>query len=184
MQGGGLINLTRPSSTPLCRSTQSLRILVKAAVRTPKLAIAALLLALATLAGIMSYAGYLVVGIVANHVGTDRLMAGLLLGGLFARLPWVREGKLRSIGLLPTRARLPVMVALLAFCLLSYLYRGEFVPMLVLGFATTFLLTYRRLRQMVVSQAMSSLFKPSTDLDHPKSTDNTVIDVEFREKKD
>jgi hypothetical protein len=161
-----------------------LRFLVQAAVRMPKVAIVALLLVLATLAGIMSYAGFLVVGVVANHLGTGRLMAGLLLGGLFARLPWVREGKLRTIGLLPKRARLPVMVALLAFCLLSYLYQGEVVPMLVLGFAMTFLLIYRRLRQVIVSRAMSSLFKMPPDPNLPKSTDNAVIDVEFREKKD
>jgi len=150
----------------------------------PKLAIAALLLALATLAGIMSYAGFLVVGVVANHLGTGRLMAGLLLGALFARLPWIREGKLRTIGLLPRRARLPVMVALLAFCLLSYLYRGEWVSMLILGFATTFLLTYRWMRQMIVSRAVSSLFKLAPAPSHPKSADNEVTDVEFREKKD
>jgi len=161
-----------------------LRFLAQMAVRMPKLAIAALLLALATLAGTMSYAGFLVVGVFANHLGTGRVIAGLLLGVLFARLPWVREGKLRSIGLLPKRARLPVMLALLAFCLLSYLYRGELVPMLVLGFATTFLLTYRRMRQLIVSRAMSSLFKFSPDPNHPKSTDDAVIDVEVREKKD
>jgi hypothetical protein len=161
-----------------------LRALLKAAVRMPKLAIAAILLALVTLACIMSYAGFLVVGVVANYLGTGRLMAGLLLGGLFARLPWVREGKLRTIGLLPKRARLPVMVALLTFCLLSYLYRGAFVPMLVLGFAATFLLTYRRMRQAIVSRAISSLFKLPPDLNHPKRTDNAVVDVEFQEKKD
>ena len=161
-----------------------MRFLLQATVRRPKLAIVALLLALATLAGLMSYGGFLVVGVVANHLGTGRVIAGLLLGGLFARLPWVRERKLRTIGLLPKRARLPVMVALLAFCLLSYLYEGEVVSTLVLGFATTFLLTYRRIRQMIVSRAMSSLFKMPPDPNHPKSTDNAVIDVEFREKKD
>jgi len=161
-----------------------LRFLAKMALRMPKLAIAALLLALAGLAGTMSYAGYLVVGVVANHLGTGRVMAGLLLGVLFARLPWAREGKWRSIGLLPKRARLPVLLALLAFCLLSYLYRGELLPTLVLGFAMTFLLTYRRMRQLVISRAISSLFKFSPDPKHPKSTDDAVIDVEFREKKD
>ena len=161
-----------------------MRVLVKAVVRMPKLALAVFLLALAVLAGIMSYAGYLVVGVLANHLGTGRLMAGLLLGGLFARLPWVGHGKLRTIGLLPKQARLPVMVALLAFCLLTYLYRGEIVPMLVLGFATTFLLTYRPMRRVIVNRAMSSLFTWSPGPNHPKSTDNTVTDVEFREKKD
>jgi hypothetical protein len=150
----------------------------------PRLVIAVLLLALVALASTMSYAGYLTVGVVADHLGTGRLMAGLLLGVIFTRLPWVREGKLRTIGLLPKRARLPVMAALLAFCLLSSLYRGEWVPMLFLGFAMTFLLTYRRIRQMIVSRSISSLFKSSADPNHAKSTDDTVIDVEFREKKD
>jgi hypothetical protein len=150
----------------------------------PRLVIAVLLLALVALAGTMSYAGYLVVSIVADHLGTGRLLAGLLLGVLFARLPWVREGKLRTIGLLPKRARLPVMVALLAFCLLNYLYRGDWVPMLFLGFAMTFLLTYRRIKQIVVGRAISSLFKSSANPSYPKNTDSTVIDGEFREKKD
>ena len=150
----------------------------------PRLAIAVLLLALVALASTMSYAGFLVVGIVSDQLGTGRLMAGLLLGILFARLPWMRKGKLRTIGLLPKRARLPVMAALLAFCLLSYLYRGEMVPVLFLGFATTFLLAYRRMRQMIVNRAISSLFKSSAAPNHAKKTDNTVIDVEYREKKD
>lgn len=150
----------------------------------PKLVIAVLLLALVALASTMSYVGYLVVSVVADHLGTGRLLAGLLLGGVFARLPWVREGKLRTVGLLPKRARLPVMAALLAFCLLNYLYRGEWVPMLFLGFALTFLLAYRRMRQMIVARAVSSLFKSPSDRGYPKNTDDKVIDVEFREKKD
>ncbi len=150
----------------------------------PRLAIAVLLLALVSLAGTMSYAGYLVVGVVADHLGTSRLLAGLLLGVLFARLPWIREGKLRTIGLLPKRARRPVIVALLAFCLLSFFYRGEWLPMLFLGFAMAFLLAYRRMRKRVVGRATSSLFNFAAAPKHSQSTDNTVIDVEFREKKD
>ncbi len=136
----------------------------------------------------MTYAGYLVVGVVADHLGTGRFLAGLLLGGLFARLPWIREGKLRTVGVLPKRARLPVMIALLAFCLLNFLYRAEIVPMLFLGFAATFLLTYRWIRQAMLSRAFSSLFKLPSEPNHPKSSAktaaDTVIDVEFREKKD
>lgn len=132
----------------------------------------------------MSYAGYLVVGVVATHLGTGRLAAGLLLGVLFARLPWVRQGKLRTVGLLPRRARLSVMIALLAFCLLNFLSRGDFMPVLFLGFAAAFLLGYRRVRQMVISRTISSLFKLPAGPAQPKRTDNTVTDVEFRERKD
>lgn len=154
----------------------------------PRLAIAVALLALAALAGAMTYAGYLVVGVVSAHLGTGRLVAGFLLGLLFARLPWVSAGKLRTVGLLPKRARLPVMVALLAFCLLSFLYQGEIVPVLVLGFAASFLLTYRWIRQTILNRALSSFFKLTADPDRQngpaKSADDTVTDVEFREKKD
>jgi len=150
----------------------------------PKLAIAILLLVLVILASTLSYTGYLVVSVVAEHLGTGRLMAGFLLGVLFARVPWIAEQKLRTIGLLPQRARLPVMVALLAFCLLSYFFRGEFVPVLFLAFAATFLLTYRWMRKIVVDRVTSSLFKSSVGPGQSKSADDRVIDVEFREKKD
>lgn len=150
----------------------------------PRLAIAATLLALVALAGSMSYAGYLVVSMVAEHLDTGRFIAGLLLGALFARLPWVREGKLRTIGLLPKRARLPVMIALLGFCLLNFLYRSEWVPILFLGFAMSFLLTYPRIRKRVVDRTISSFFNLSAGQNRPRDADDKVIDVEFREKKD
>lgn len=150
----------------------------------PRLAIGILLLALVALASTMSYAGYLVVSIIAEHLDTGRLLAGLLLGVIFARLPWVSEGKLRTVGLLPKRARLPVMLALLGFCLLSFLYRGELVPVLFLGLAATFLLTYSRIRKTIATRVASSLFKPSATSNRPKRADDTIIDVEFREKKD
>lgn len=132
----------------------------------------------------MTYAGYLVVGVVADHLGTSRFMASLILGGIFARLPWIREGKLRIIGLLPKRTRLPIMVAILVICLLNFLNRGELVPMLFLGFAATFLLTYPWLRKRILSRAFSSLFKLPIGSDSPKNTEKKVIDVEFREKND
>jgi hypothetical protein len=169
---------------PFYRGPEILRFLVTAALRMPKLAVALLFLALIALASTLSYAGYLVVGVVAEHLGIGRVLAGLLLGGFFARIPWIRAGKLRTIGLLPKRARRPVMLALLAFCLLNFLYKGEVVPVLFTGFAGAFLLTYPRLRQMIVNRAISSFFKTSAGSHHPKSTDDMVIDVEFREKKD
>lgn len=150
----------------------------------PRLTLAVAILVLAALASTMTYTGYLVVGVLADYLGIGRVMAGLLLGGLFARLPWIRKGKLRTVGLLPKHVRRPTMLLLLAFCLLSFLYQGEKVPALFLGFAATFLLTYPWIRQAILGRMFSSLFKSPTDLNHPKRTDDTVIDVEFREKKD
>lgn len=150
----------------------------------PKLAVAVLLLALVALASSTTYAGYLVVSTVSHYLGTSRFLAALLLGIVFARLPWVRQGRLRAVGLLPGKARLPVMAALLASCLLHFLYLGEWLPVLFLGFAMGFLLGYRRLRQKLVARAMSSVLKAAQHPAQPRSDDRTVIDVEFREKKD
>jgi peptidoglycan/LPS O-acetylase OafA/YrhL len=150
----------------------------------PRLTIAVALLALATLASTLTYTGFLVVGIVAEHLGTGRVMAGLLLGGLFARFPWLRKGKLCTVGLLPKLARRPVMVSLLALCLLCFLSRGDYVSALFAGFATTFLLTFPWIRRAIFDRMLSSLFKPAADQNRPKSTDGTVIDAQFREKKD
>lgn len=150
----------------------------------PKLAVAVLLLALVALASTSTYAGFLVVSVVSHYLDTNRFVAGLLLGVLFARLPWVRQGKLRAVGLLPGKARLPVIIALLALCMAHFLYLGDMVPVLVLGFAAGFLLSYRRLRQMLVTRAMSSLFKSAQPAARPQDADKAVIDVEFREKKD
>lgn len=153
-------------------------------MRMPKLAGAVLLLALVALASSTTYAGYLVVSVVSHYLDVNRFVAGLLLGVVFARLPWIRQGKLRAVGLLPGKARLPVMAALLACCLLHFLYRGEWVPVLFLGFAAGFLLGYRRLRRVLVARAMSSFLKPGIDPARTPDQDKTIIDVEFREKKD
>ena len=64
----------------------------------PKLMSAVVLLVLAALAGTMTYTAFLVIGVLADHLGTSRFIAGLLLGGLFARFPWIRKGKLRIVG--------------------------------------------------------------------------------------
>lgn len=53
----------------------------------PKLAIALALPALAALAGTMSYTGWVVVGVLTDHLGTGRFVAGLLLGALLVRYP-------------------------------------------------------------------------------------------------
>jgi hypothetical protein len=152
--------------------------------RAPKIAGAVLLLALVALASTMSYVGFLVVGVLSDYLGTGRIVTGLLLGILFARLPLIRQGKLRTVGLLPRPARRPVIVVLLAFCLLIHFQRGALVPMLALGFAIFFLLAYPRIRKMVVDRAFASVFGSLFKPGQPKSNDASVIDVDFREKKD
>ena len=149
----------------------------------PKLAIAVALAVLAALAGTMTYTGFLVVGVLADHLGTGRVMAGLLLGGLFARFPWISKGKLRIVGLLPKSVRRPLIVSILALCSLHFLSLGEYVPAAFTGFATAFLLTYPWLRRVIFDRMLSSVFK-FVGRTRPKSTDATVIDAEFREKKE
>jgi hypothetical protein len=157
--------------------------LVRTAMRMPKLTIAVALLVLAALASTMTYTGFLVVGVLADHLGTGRVMAGLLLGSLFARFPWISKGKLRIVGLLPKPVRRPLIVSLLALCLLNFLSRDEYVPAVVTGFATAFLLTYPWLRRAIFDRMLSSVFEFAGQ--RPlKSTDDTVIDGEFREKKE
>jgi hypothetical protein len=121
----------------------------------PKQTIAVALLVLAALAGTMTYTAFLVVGVLAEHLGTGRVMAGLLLGGLFARFPWIRKGKLRIVGLLPKPVRRPLIVSILALCLLNFLSRDEYVSALFIGFATAFLLTYPWLRRAIVDRILS-----------------------------
>lgn len=153
-------------------------------MRAPKLAIAALLLALVALAASLSYVGYLVIGIVSEYLGTSRFLAGLLLGLLFARFPSVRQGKLRTVGLLPKVARQPVMLSLLAFCAVNFLYRGQLLPLLFVTLAATFLLFYRSLKKKLLNRAASFLSRSSPSPDRPQRGDDDVIDVDFREKKD
>jgi hypothetical protein len=151
----------------------------------PRSAAAFALLALIALAGTMTYTGYLVIGVLADLLGTGRFMAGLLLGGLFARIPWLSKGKLRTVGLLPKIVRRPVMLGLLALCLSSFLARGDYGPALVTGFAAAFILTFPWIKRALLGRVMSSMFKFSAAGQHQsKSIDSTVIDVEFKEKRD
>lgn len=153
-----------------------------AAIRKPKLAFAVAFILLAVLASTMTYAGFLVVGVLADYLGTGRVLAGLLLGVLFARFPWIRKGKLRVVGLLPGPLRRPLIVGILALCSLHFLSHVDYVPALFTGFATAFILTWPWLRRVMFDRTLSSVFKffgrtPS------KRSDPTVIDAEFREKK-
>jgi hypothetical protein len=168
---------------PVCRSTQILRLLVSTAIRKPKATLAVALVVLAAVAGTMTYTGFLVVGVLADVLGTNRTVAGLLLGVVFARFPWISKGKLRIHGLLPKPARRPLMVGLLALCLLTLLQRGDYLPAVFAGFTTAFLLGYPWLRRTVFDRMLSPVFnfagqKPQN------SIDDRVIDGEFREKKE
>jgi hypothetical protein len=168
----------------LFRSTEILRSLVIAAVRKPKLAVAVALLMLAALASTLTYTGFLVVGVVAEYLDTGRFVAGLLLAVIFARIPWFSRGKLRTAGLLSKQVRRTVMVGLLVFCLSSFLLRGDYVPAAFTGFATAFLLTFPWIRRALVGRVLSSVFKFTPNQPRQTHTDDTIIDVEFREKKD
>lgn len=150
----------------------------------PKLTLAVALLVLAALAGTMTYAGFLVIGFLADHLGTSRIVAGLLLGALFARFPRIRQGKLGLVGLLPKPFRRPVMVSLLALCSLDLLSRSEYVPALFTGFTAAFLLAFAWLRRIIFDRMLSSVFKFTGRNPAAGSAGDTVIDGEFREKKD
>jgi len=149
----------------------------------PKLTIAAALLVLAALASTMTYTGFLVIGVVAEHLGTGRVVAGMLLGVLLARFPWIRNGKLRIVGLLPKPVRRPFILGLLALCLLNFLSRGEYLPAGFIGFATAFLLGYPWLRRTLFERMSASVFR-FAGRNPPDSSDDRVIEGEFREKKD
>ena len=138
---------------------------------------------LAALASTMTYTGFLIVGVLADHLGTGRVMAGLLLGVLFARFPWISKGKLRIAGLLPKPARRPLLVGILALCFLHFLSLGDYVSASFTGFVTAFLLTYPWLRRALFDRMLSSVFKFAGRKPRNNSDDN-VIEGEFRERKE
>jgi hypothetical protein len=141
---------------------------------------------MAALAGTMTYTGYLVVGVVADYLGTSRGIAGLLLGGLLARFPWITQGKPRIVGLLPQPARRPLIVGLLAICLWTLLSRGDVGPALLTGFTMAFVLTFPWLRRRLFGRMMSSFstFAGNGRNDRSRTLDDGVIDGEFKEKKE
>lgn len=152
-------------------------------MRMPRLVLALALCVLAALAGTLTYAGYLVVGVLADYLGTGRFLAGLLLGALFARFPRISDRKLRLVGLLPKPARRPLMAGLLALCFLHLLARGEYVPAGFIGFTTAFLLAYPWLRRALVDRLLSAVF-PSAGRKFSRRTDDSVIDGEFKVRED
>lgn len=149
----------------------------------PKLAAAVALAVLAAVAGTMTYTVFLVVGVLADQLGTGRFIAGLLLGALFARFPWISNGKPRMVGLLPKPVRRPLMVGILALCLLHFAWQGEYVPALFTGFTTAFFLTFPWLRRAIFDRLLGGIFK-FTGRNPAKRADDMVIDGEFREKKE
>lgn len=157
----------------------------------PKLVIAVALLVLAALAGAMTYTGYLVVGVLAEYLGTGRFAAGLLLGVLFARIPWISKGRPRIVGLLPKPVRRPLIVSILAACLAHFLSLHAYVPASFTGFAATFLVTYPWLRRAIFDRLLSSVSKftggnpfNGAGRNPAKRIDDTVIEGEFRERKE
>lgn len=132
----------------------------------------------------MTYTAFLVIGVLAEYLGTGRFVAGLLLGGVFARFPWIVAGKLRIVGVLPKPVRRPLMVSLLALCLLHFVSLGEYVPVVFTGFATAFLLVFPWLRKTLFDRMFASVFKSAPGQRPGRRSDDMVIDGEFREKKE
>lgn len=150
----------------------------------PKVAIAVTFMALVALASTMTYTGFIVVGVLADYLGTGRFLAGLILGALFARFPWVIKGKLRVVGLVPKPLRRPLILGLLALCLAHFLWRREYLPAGFTGFAAVFLLAYPWLRRALFDRISSSVFTFAAGRNPSDKKDDRVIDGEFREKQD
>jgi len=121
--------------------------------------------------------------VLADYLDTGRFLAGLLLGVLLARFPWMSKGKLRIVGLLPKPVRRPFITSLVALCMLHFLIQGEHVSVAFTGFSTAFLLTFPWLRRTVFDRMRLSVFK-FAGRNPPQRNDDMVIDGEFREKKD
>ena len=149
----------------------------------PRLTFALILLALVALASTMTYTGFLVVGVLAEQLGTGRFLAGLLLAALFARFPWFSKGKLRIVGVLPKPVRRPLIVSLVALCCLYFVSQGNYVPAAFTGFTTAFVLGFPWLRRAMFDRMVASVYT-FAGKKTPNNTDGMVIDAEFKEKKD
>ncbi|WP_332877670.1 hypothetical protein [Massilia sp. S19_KUP03_FR1] len=150
----------------------------------PRLTIAVALLVLVALAATITYTGLLVVGVLAEYLGTSRFVAGLLLGALFARLPWISRGKLRIVGLLPKPVRLPLMASLLTLCLLRFLMQGDAVSALCAGLTMIFVLAFPLWKKRLFARLSPSAFNFAAGRNAAVAADNTVIEGDFRERKD
>lgn len=132
----------------------------------------------------LTYAGVLVIGVLADYLGTSRFVTGLLLGALFARLPWMSNGKPRLVGLLPKPVRLPLMAGLLALCLLHFVTQQDAVPATCIGVTLACLLGFPWLKQRLLARVSSSVFNFAAGRKGPVAADPTVIEGDFREMKD
>lgn len=150
----------------------------------PRLTIAVALLVLVALAATMTYTGFLVVGVLADYLDTSRFVAGLLLGAVFARFPWISGGRPRIVGLLPKPLRRPLMMTLLALCLLRFLAQGDIAPALVTGFTMSFVLALPLLKKALFARTAASVMHFGAGRQAPPVRDDSVIDGEFREMKD
>lgn len=150
----------------------------------PRSAALVLLLTLGALSSSISYAGYLVLGVVAEFLGIGRFVTGLLFGALFARLPWIGQGRWGTVGLLPRNARRPVMLGLLMWCIASLLFLGQIGSAVFPGFAAAFLLSYPWFRQKALDRIRSLLRGSMRGPARHGASDPGIIDVEVREKKD
>ncbi|WP_155470229.1 hypothetical protein [Pseudoduganella buxea] len=131
----------------------------------------------------MSYTAFLVIGVLAEYLGTGRFVAGLLLGVLFARFPRISNGKVRIVGLLPKPARRPLIFTLLGLCLVHFLAHSDHVAAGFTGFAIAFLLAFPWLRRALFDRILRS-FGRFTGKKPADSADDLVIDGEFRERKE
>jgi len=155
-----------------------------AGIARPRLALVVALSVLVALAATLTYTGFLVIGVLADYLGTGRFVAGLLLGGLFARFPWIRDGKLRIVGLLPKPVRRPLIASILALCSLHFVWQGDYVPVLFTGFAMAFLIAYPWVRRATVDRMSASVFNFAGGRHPRQHTDDSVIEGDFREKKE
>lgn len=153
-------------------------------MRMPKLTLAVALLLLAALATTITYTSYLVIGVLSDYLGTSRFVAGLLLGCLFARFPWISNGKPRIVGLLPKPVRRPVMLSLLALCLLRFATQGETVSAVFAGLTMAFVLGFPLLKTALFARVSSSVLNFAAGRNAPVAIDETVIEGEFREMKE
>lgn len=168
----------------ICRSTNILRFIIKAVMGTPRLTMAVVLVVLVALAATMTYTGFLVVGVVAELLGTSRFVGGLLLGVVFARFPWVRQGQPRIVGLLPKPLRRPCMLGLLTLCLMRFSVLGETAPALLVGLTMAIVLGFPWLKKALFMRVSSSVMDFAGSRSTHPAIDDSVIEGEFRERKD
>ena len=167
-----------------------MRFLIEFVARMPRVSLVFGLLLLILIAGCSAYAGILVIGSISRYLDTSRFVAGLLLGLAFLRLPSFKEGKLRTKGLVPKPARLPLMLILLAACLVSYLGRNEVRDAVFIGLAMGILLVTNAIRSLVKSRVASFFTEHQRSASAEpaagpsRAADPNVIDVDFREPKD